>query len=221
MRGPRSGRARQLGPICALVLAAIACNIQAGPRSEADLPGTITAQALALEARASTASPAATITGEAEALTDYPAPAAPAAAAPSTPKPTRPPKASKTPQPTIAPTATATWAGPNYPTFYIFEKKCSETTVNGRPFWVQDMTISWHDNSNDEDGFRMYKDSKEHPGAALLQTFPPNHTLFLYQISFDKESVRFEPWDRFYLEAFNSSGASLRVANVMYRCPAN
>lgn len=154
----------------------------------------------------------AVLTGETGLLSEYAAPAAPTARFTNTPKPT------KTPKPSRTPTLTSTPPGPNYPSNFVGTKTCTSTTVSNQPFWIEDITLTWQDNASNEEGYRIYRFTKEHPQPVLLQALAPNVTQFLYQISYNKATVLYEPYDHFLLEAFNQAGSAPQVGFPLDRC---
>jgi hypothetical protein len=276
---------RHLAPISVLVLALIACNIQASQSSQPDLPGTITAQALTLQARGSTAIPAigtpsepwisvtsstecragpgtqygilftlnpggaarvvgknaatghwiienpagdpcwlpeqdAVFTGDAGALTDYPVPAAPTSGPTGTPKPTKTPKASKTPTLTFTATIGVPYTPgvPNFPTYVTAYKTCESTTVGPDKYWIQGVTLTWHDTADNETGYRIYVAAgSSSPG--LGDTLGPNSTSYTFEEQYTEWSVQFQPYEQFWVAAYNDVGESIRMGALLYKCP--
>jgi len=261
-----------------LLIAVLACNLPSIQKSQPDLVGTITAQALSLQALTGTLIPAVTgtpsgievsvtsatncrtgpsqafdlvftanpgqtfkvvgknspnnywiiddpagttcwlwgqyaaLTGDTSTLPEFPPPATPIA------KSTNTPKATKTPKPSPTTALTSTPASPNYPTNFVGTKTCTSTTVSNQPFWIEDITLTWQDNASNEEGYRIYRFTKEHPQPVLVQTLAPNVTQFLYQINYNKATVLYEPYDHFLLEAFNQAGSAPQVGFPLDRC---
>jgi hypothetical protein len=154
------------------------------------------------------------ISGDTGALPEYPAPPPPA---PAVAEFTRTPKSTKTPEPT--PTATLTLiptpAGPNFPSNLTGTKTCTKITLNGIPYWVEDITLSWQDNAYNESGYYVYRGNP----PAVIATLDANVTRFYYQFSYSEYSVQFEGYDQFFVRAFNAVGESLQPGTVIDRCP--
>ena len=161
----------------------------------------------------------AVVTGDTTNLPEYPVPPAPTPGPTETPKPTRTPKNTKTPTPTPTDIPTVTPAGPNYATDLVLTKTCTDSTFQGQPWWYEDIVMSWKDNSNDEDGFRIYTKNRENPTPRLVHTLGPNVTVFLYQISYHHGTVHFIPEDDFAVAAFNARGESVPWWGYLKRCP--
>ena len=187
-----------------LLFSILACNVQREAAS--DLPGTITAQALTLAARTGTAI-AATETPAVGTVTYTPTKSSvPATAAPTnTPEPTRTRKPTKTPEPP----ATATRAGPNAPEINLVETlACTETLINGEPFWITKVKVYWTDRSNDEEYFLLYRSTDLHPEKVLVSAPPPNSTTLTFNISYSQDDAVTDPNDWFSIAAYNANGTS-------------
>lgn len=201
-RAPLRGRhAFALG---ALLMTMLACNMQRATAS--DLPATITAQALTIEARARTAaapteSPAATDAPSTPTQDSLPATSGPAATNPPQPTTTpKTPKPTKTPQPT----STATPAAPIAPEISLVESlSCTAITLNEGPGWIQELKIYWTDNSSDEDYFMLWY------GAKFVSAPPPNTTTFTWRHSYLHGSLPPENQRAFYMAAHSATGTSL------------
>jgi hypothetical protein len=269
---------RVVGMIGFLLVGVLACNLQGGAAGGADLAATVTAQALAIDARAGagltpantglpgsgpglsvssateclsgpnqsydlvfTAAPGQSfklvgrntassswiiadptggtcwirganvvVSADTSLLPEYPVPPQPTAGATRTPKPTQTPAPS--PTVTIAPSPTP--AGPNYPDNLQIQKTCTSTTVSSRPFWIEDIKFTWRDNAYNETGYYILHGNP----PELLMTLDANVTQFLYQISYDKASTLYTPYDQFFVQAFNDVGVSLTPGTILDRC---
>ena len=143
-----------------LLLAVSACNLPTGQSTRADLVGTITAQALTLQARTGTAAQATespAVSAETGTPTGVTVPATSAAAATDPPQPTKTPKATKTPKPTATPAETATATGGPIAPFVTGAENlsCTATTLNGQPAWRAEVKVHWNDKSSDEEYFLL------------------------------------------------------------------
>ena len=259
---------RGLIGIHVLLLGILACNLQGGQGSEPDLPGTITAQALTLQAATETPpSPTQTalvgvevsvtsntncrtgpaqafdlmftaepgqkfkvvgkntptgywivenpagggcwlwgqfalVTGDTSILPEYPAPGAPT------------PQASKTPKPTATTVPTLGPSAPADPSNFAYARSCAAFTHSDgvTPMWREDITFSWDDNSNNEDGFKLYA------GSTVLQTLPPNAES-TYDTRTYSQGTGGPLFDNYQLVAFNGAGGSFGGAVDVPRCP--
>ena len=197
-------RPRGLLALSALLVTMLACNMQRGAAT--DLPGTITAQALTLAARTGTAlppseSPAAGTVTYTPTKSSLPATVAPT----DPPQPTKTPKPTKTPEPV----ATATRAGPNAPEINLVETlACTETLINGEPFWITKVKVYWTDRSTDEEYFLLYRSTDLHPEKVLVSAPPPNSTTLTFNISYSQDDAVTDPNDWFSIAAYNANGTS-------------
>ena len=206
-----------------LLMLMSACNLPTDQSSRANLAGTITAQALTLEARARTAAPPTefpTATDESGTLTSVPVPTAYLPAATDPPQPTKTPKPTKTPEPTSTQPVLPAGGGPNEPTALGMERlHCTRATLNGQPGWIVQMRARWSDNSSDEDYFLLYSSTALHPEKVLVSAPPPNTTTYTFQRSYLESSLLDEDRDDFYIAAYNASGTSpLDHFNTIFRC---
>jgi hypothetical protein len=147
----------------------------------------------------------AVLSGSTGSLPEYPPP----------PKPT--PKFTKTPKPTHAPTLPPTLAKPNAPSNLsgAYDRTCAgDIRSDGTPIWVEQITLTWQDNANNETGYRVYKN------GTALPDLPPNSTSFHITLRYPQgtgPSVAL--WDNIGVEAFNSAGVSERISVDVPRCP--
>ena len=141
----------------------------------------------------------ATITGDPSGLPEYPVPPTP------------------TPQFTPTHTFTPTPASPQAPSNLsgAYDRTCEgETRNDGTPGWVEDITLTWQDNANNETGYRVYKNNSAVP------VLPPNSTSYHIILHYQQGTGPNVPlWDAFAVEAFNDAGASARIAVDVPRCP--
>jgi hypothetical protein len=85
---------------------------------------------------------------------------------------------------------------------------CTATTINGQPGWLAEVKAYWRDNSSDEDYFLIYRSTALHPEKVLVSAPPPNSPTFTWRFNYLQSSVAAEPYDMFYLAAYNASGTS-------------
>ena len=199
---------RALIGVLAAFMGMSACNLPTDQSSRANLAGTITSQALTLEARARTAaaptaSPA--TTSDAATQTAAPLPTAAAPAATNPPEPTKTRKPTKTPEPVLA----VSPAGPIAPEINLIEVwSCTPTTFKEGPGWIAELKIYWTDNSSDEEYFLLYSSTALHPEKQLVTAPPANTTTITLHRSYFQSSIAAEPSDTFYIAAYNASGTS-------------
>lgn len=148
------------------------------------------------------------ITGDASTLPEYPAPDKPK------PDSTKTPKATNTAAPTATTAATAGPTTPRDPSGFTYNRVCGSgiATDGVTPMWVESITFTWDDNSNNEDGFKLYK------GSTVLQTLPPN-SQSTYDTLVYAQGTGGPLFDNYQLVAFNSAGGSFGGAVDVPRCP--
>jgi hypothetical protein len=111
-------------------------------------------------------------------------------------------------------TLSPTPAGPNPPGNFAGTRTCTKITLNGVPYWVEDITLSWQDNAYNESGYYIYRGNP----PVVIATLDANVTRFYYQINYSEASVRYESYDQFFIVAFNAVGVSLQPGNLVDRC---
>src|SRR5690606_11984160 len=127
----------------------------------------------------------ATVSGNTANLPEYPVPPTP------------------TPTQTATPTATATVAPPAAVTNLVAAKLCAPIILPNYQFGGN---ITWTDNSDNEDGFRIYLGAAAHGTvAANVTTYPIPPVLSAVPITLS-------------VEAYNAGGSSAKV-NVVITCP--
>ncbi|MBL8099894.1 MAG: hypothetical protein JNK81_11975 [Anaerolineales bacterium] len=127
----------------------------------------------------------ATVSGNTANLPEYPVPPTP------------------TPSKTPTPTATATIAPPAAVTNLVAAKACVPLILPNYQFGG---TISWTDNSNNEDGFRIYLGAAPHGTvAANVTTYPIPPVISAAPITLS-------------VEAYNAGGASAKL-DIVIPCP--
>jgi hypothetical protein len=138
----------------------------------------------------------AVVSGDTSGLPEYPVPPTP------------------TPQFTSTPKPTATLAPPKAPSNLsgAYDRTCAGGYRGITPIWIEDVTLTWTDNANNETGYRVYKN------GSPLPDFPPNSTTFHISLRYD-QGTGGALFDNFGVEAFNSSGPSARTAVDVPRCP--
>jgi hypothetical protein len=137
----------------------------------------------------------ATISGDISGLPVFPVPPTPTPAATNTP--------TRTPTPTLTPTQPA----PQAPTGFGGGKTCFPHFHAGFPSpdihdHLEIVSMSWNDNSNNETGFRIYRD------GSLIATLAANTTNTLDNPP-DPSNLS-EPDYLYEVEAYNAAGASAR-----------
>ena len=142
----------------------------------------------------------AVLDGDTNTLPEYPAPAAP----PKPTQPTKTPKPSATPKPE-APKAPSDLAG-------AYDRTCEGGTRDGTPIWIEDVTLTWHDNASDETGYRMYKNGSPVPDLPADST--QYHIVLRYN-----QGTGGALYDNFAVAAFNAVGESSKIAVDVPKCP--
>jgi len=149
------------------------------------------------------------VTGNTNALPDYPPPA------PPTSRPTKTPKPSPTPTFKFKPfPLTFIVHPPAAPTNLVGSRTnpCGSGFNGSTPIWIETYTLTWTDNATDETGYRVYRN------GSLVTTLAANSTN--YTDSFNYNQGTGGPlFDTFGVEAFNNFGASPRPTWDINRCP--
>lgn len=163
----------------------------------------------------------AVFTGDANTLVDYPVPAAPTAGPTRTPKPTKTPKATKTPTLTFTPTIGVPYTPgvPSFPTYVTAYKTCKSTMVGVDKYWIQGVTLTWHDRADNETGYRIYVAAAGSPSPGLGDTLGPNSTSYTFEEQYTESSVQSQPYEQFWVVAYNDVGESIRMGALLYKCP--
>lgn len=110
-----------------------------------------------------------------------------------------------TPPPTPTPTFTSTPSPPTAPVNISVSKACTPLVV---PQYLLAAIISWEDKSNDETGFRVYRD------GVLLTTVNPNVTTLN-----DSLPINMGVALTYSVEAVNATGASASITATAVTCP--
>jgi len=110
-----------------------------------------------------------------------------------------------TPPPTPTPTFTPTPQPPNAPANISVSKACNPLVL---PQFLLVSIISWEDKSNDETGFKVYRD------GSLLTTVGPNVTTWN-----DTIPINMGIPVTYGVEAVNATGASARITAAAVTCP--
>jgi hypothetical protein len=150
----------------------------------------------------------AVITGDANTRPEYPAPDEPK------PQSTKTPKATNTDAPTATMAATAGPVNPKDPSGFSYNRYCGAGTASDgvTPMWVENITFTWDDNSDNEAGFKLYN------GNTVLQTLPPNSESTYDTLTY-AQGTGGPLFDNYQLVAFNSAGGSFGGALDVPRCP--
>ena len=169
--------------------------------------------------------------GDPELLPEYPLPTATAALLAETPSPTKaietpkPTKATKTPKPSPTPTLTFTATigvpytpgVPNFPTYFTASKSCTSTYVAADKYWIEKVELTWQDNADNETGYRIYIAGKGfQPG--LGDTLGPNVTNYQFEEQYLDWTLQSQPYESFWVAAFNNVGESIRMGLVLDKC---
>jgi hypothetical protein len=158
----------------------------------------------------------AVVTGNTAALPEFPAPPQPTAKFTKTPKPT------STPKPTVKPiggtlvhpifTLIFVIPAPNAPSHLGISRTCAGSFSGITPIWIEDVTFTWQDNANNEDGYHIYKN------GSLISTLPANSTQYNISLHYD-QGTGGPLYVTFGVEAFNIGGASARPTMDATTCP--
>lgn len=151
----------------------------------------------------------AVLSGDPSTLPEYPAPSEP------TPRATKTPKPTKTPSPTDAPTSGLT--SPADPGNFAYTRTCTGFMDGATPKWREDITFTWDDNSNNEDGFRLYTGPSS-SNVSLLQTLLANAES-TYDTRTYNQGTGGPLFDNYQLVAYNGAGGSFGGAVDVPRCP--
>ncbi len=159
----------------------------------------------------------AVINGDTSSLPEVPPPPAP------TPKPTKAPK--PTPVPSNTPVsgiikqppiiiATLILTAPAAPSAFSGSRTCSGAIGSDgfTPIWVEPVALTWHDNSNNEDGFHIFKNGTQ------IGNLPANSTQYNITLRYPTGTGG-SLYDTFGIEAYNAFGASARLTWDVPKCP--
>jgi hypothetical protein len=133
------------------------------------------------------------------------------------PPPTPTAKFTRTPKPTFTPTTFS------LPTFILLlpppapgslsdTRDCAGAFHGVIPIWVESVTLTWQDNANNEDGYRVYKN------GSALPPLPANSTTYKIELRY-QQGTGGALFDNFGVEAFNGAGASARPSVDVPTCP--
>lgn len=93
-----------------------------------------------------------------------------------------------------------------------YERTCEAYFEGITPKWLETITLTWQDNSDNEDSFRILKDN-------LWQiSLPPNSTTAVRTLHYN-QGTGGPLWDYFQVEAFNWAGPSAKAGVDVPRCP--
>lgn len=104
--------------------------------------------------------------------------------------------------PTMIPSPMSTLVPPNVPTWSAYNYTC-EFTVGGG---TMTMNLAWNDRSNDEEGYKVYRDQQ------VIATLPPNSTSYV-----DIASVATGSTLSYSVEAFNQDW-QVSSSTITYGC---
>lgn len=109
----------------------------------------------------------------------------------------------------LLPTATPTGTGPPAPTAPAGPTGLMFTSqvCDGGPGGGLTVTISWNDNANNENGYRVYRD------GVLVATLSANTT------SYSEEAPNKASGTNYYVEAYNAQGATSSATITSIPCP--
>jgi hypothetical protein len=148
----------------------------------------------------------AVVSGNANAVPDYPPPPPPTKSVANT-------NITKTPKPTsLAPSPAPSLAPPNSPSNINGDRTCGTVVKDNQQHWQELATITWQDNADNETGYRFYKN------GSPLPEIPPNSTQYNITLRYP-HGTGGALFDTFAVEAFNAAGSSERIAVLVYRCP--
>jgi hypothetical protein len=144
----------------------------------------------------------AVVSGNTSGLSEFPVPPTPTPRFTRTPKPT----STLTRTPTLTPLAP-----PPPPGGLSGTRDCAGAFRGITPIWVESVTLTWQDNANNEDGYRVYQNTN------LLGSFPPNSTQYMITLRY-QQGTGGALFDNFAVEAYNNAGSSKTSVDVG-RCP--
>jgi len=160
----------------------------------------------------------ATVSGDTNSLPQMSPPALPT----SKPKPTKTPK----PTATSTPKSASTFVKPPFPVLtlvinnapnaptdvYANRDSCTTGYSGVNPTWIEHITVTWKDNANNEDGYRVYR------GNTLLSTLPANSTKYTITMSYIQNTGN-PLYYTFGVQAYNATGVSAKPTWDVPSCP--
>jgi len=153
----------------------------------------------------------AVITGDPGTVPEFPGQTSPAGQATNTPKPSSTPEST----PKVAPTTEL--HAPFAPTDLAYQRNCSAFMEGSIPKWREDITLTWSDNSDNEDGFQLWTGPSS-TTATLWATIPANRQAIDDTRTYN-QGTGGQLWDNYQLVAFNAAGGTFGGSIDVPRCP--